>query len=125
MSYLKYIGKQEKISKQSYETFLKLLAPFAPFITEELWERIGNEYSIHQSLWPTLREEETTEETPSTIMIMVNNKFVAEVPGSIISDEEKLLNSLQDVPELTETIGERNIMRVVYKPGRLINVITN
>lgn len=123
MKYLNTIEKSGRISRQAYETFLKLLAPLAPFITEELWERLGNKYSIHQASWPEPIMQEGTvakKQTP----VMINGRFkgtISEIDGM---GDEKILELLRNDPRFSNTLGTTRVKKIINKPGQVFNIIT-
>ena len=88
MEYTNALVKYEnnKIPRKYIEQLLLLLAPFAPYITEELWESIGNKFSIHNNSYPTYDEEKIKEDTV-TMAVQVNGKLRSTV--SVKKDEEK------------------------------------
>jgi len=75
MEYVNYLN-QNAHTKKDLETLLVLLAPFAPHIAEELWEKLGNEYSIHKQSWPKYNEKHLVDEEV-TIVVQVNGKVRA------------------------------------------------
>lgn len=123
MKYLNYVDKAGKINRQDYETFLKLLAPYAPFLTEELWERAGNEYSIHQSTWPKVDTQER--EKSVTIPVTINGKLrgtILQQEGLGESDEE-ILTFLRSDEKLAKALEGVTPKRVIYRQGRVINIV--
>jgi leucyl-tRNA synthetase len=103
--------------------FVLLLAPFAPHIAEELWARMGGPYSVHQQDWPTWDEAAVVEETV-TLVVQVNGRVrdrVA-VPVDIGEDEAREVALERDA--VRRHVGRESVARVVYVPGRLINVVT-
>lgn len=124
MKYINFVDESGKIDRQSYETFLKLLAPYAPFITEELWERAGNTYSIHQSSWPEPSQEGARARSP--IPVMVNGKF----RGTILPQEglgesdEEIMAFLRTDEKLAGQLTNITARRIIYKQGKAINIVT-
>src|SRR5215469_2798056 len=76
MTYYNFLVKQSGLNREEVEVYLKLLAPFAPHMTEELWEMMGNPISIHTSQWPMFEEKYLKVETV-TIAVQVNGKLRA------------------------------------------------
>jgi leucyl-tRNA synthetase len=115
-------GVTEELSEAT-RTYVLLLAPFAPHIAEELWGRTGGAYSVHQQAWPAWDEALTVEET-ITLVVQVDGKVRDRlaVPAEIAADEarERALNC----EGVRRHLGDRSIARVVYVPGRLVNVVT-
>ena len=111
-----------RIPRTSAETFLKMLAPVAPFITEELWHRYGNPNSIHHERWPEFDESLAAFDVV-TIVLQVNGKVrdTADVPASI-SEEEMRSLALANSKIISHLDGAEP-KRVIVVPGRLVNVV--
>jgi len=120
MIYANEFGKEETVTKQSLETLLILLAPFAPHITEELWEMIGNPFSIHQQPWPTYDESQLVEDTV-TIVFMVNGKLRAskDLPPGI--SQSDLLLEAKSI--LGKHIEGKTIVKEIVVPKKLVNFV--
>jgi len=112
-------------TREARETFLKLLAPFAPHITEELWHMaLGNEASIHTSAWPIYDARLAAGETVE-IGVQVDGKLRATVtlaPNAPENDARAA--ALADERVRKYVPDDSRIARVIYVPGRIINVIT-
>jgi leucyl-tRNA synthetase len=107
---------------EAVETLLLLLAPSCPHIAEELWERTGRPYSIHERSWPTFDPELAAEEM-ITLVVQVNGRLRArlEVPADITEEEAKRAALAdENVQRHTES---KEMKRLIYVPGRLVNVV--
>jgi leucyl-tRNA synthetase len=103
-------------------TLIRLLAPFAPHIAEELWARGGGPFSVHQQLWPMHDPALTLEET-KMLVVQVNGKVrdrIA-VPAGL-SDEEARVRALQS-KGAQRYLGGQSPRRVIVVPGRLVNIV--
>ncbi len=107
---------------EAIETLLLLLAPSCPHVAEELWERIGRPYSIHQQPWPEFDPDLAAEET-ITLVVQVNGKLRArlEVPADV-SEERAKEAALAD-ENVQRHIEGKDVKRLIYVPGRLVNVV--
>jgi leucyl-tRNA synthetase len=107
---------------EAVETLLLMLAPSCPHIAEELWERTGRPYSIHEQDWPAFDPELAAEER-ITLVVQVNGKLRArmEVPADV-SEEEAKEAALAD-ENVQRHIQGRKVRRLIYVPGRLVNVV--
>ena len=122
-----YLYKEQKgvnltVAREGVETVVKLLAPFAPHITEELWSEIGYSGSIHQQSWPKVDASALVEEE-ITIILQVNGKVrdKVQVPAEISQgDLEKLILSSDKVQQ---HLGGRNVIKVITVPGKLVNIV--
>jgi leucyl-tRNA synthetase len=101
---------------------LVLLAPTAPHMTEELWHRLGHEGSIHNQQWPKW-DEELAKEEEITLVVQVNGKVRdrINVPVSITEDEAKKI--ARDSEKVKTHTGEKQVVNVIYVPGKLVNIV--
>lgn len=105
------------VSRASFETLLKLLAPFAPHLTEELWARLGNRQSIHVAPWPKFSERYLIEET-FELIVQVNGKFRGRVSVKRGIGQKEAEQIAQKVAGITGPVE-----RVVFVPNRLVNFV--
>jgi leucyl-tRNA synthetase len=105
------------------EKLLLMLASFAPHMTEELWEKTGHAYSIHRQAFPEWDEELAAEEEV-TLVVQVNGRLrdKLQVPVGISEDEAKRL--AMESERVKAHVGDKEVKRTVYVPGRLVNVVT-
>src|SRR3989442_11557124 len=108
--------------RRTLETMMQLLAPMAPHITEELWHLTGHVASIHLMAWPSYDEALTHDET-FTLVVQVNGKVRErfEVPATISESEARKL-ALEN-PRVASFIGDATVRKVIYIPGRLVNIV--
>jgi leucyl-tRNA synthetase len=125
-SYLNRVKEDRSVSeyawKRAIDTLLLLLAPTVPHLAEELWQRAGHDYSIHNQSWPQW-DEELAKDEEITLVIQVNGKLRARltVPVSITEAEaRKLALASQRVKAHTEG---KKLLKTVYVPGRLVNFV--
>jgi len=129
MEYTNYLYKVREsgsasgsLWKQSIDALLLMLAPTAPHLAEELWQRTGHEYSIHNQRWPSWDEALAADEE-ITLVVQVNGKVRDKiaVPVSISEDEAKelALASQRAKPHLEG----KKIIKTIYVPGKLVNMV--
>jgi len=108
--------------QESVKILLLLLAPTAPHLAEELWERTGQKYSIHNQKWPEW-DEVLIKEEDITLVVQVNGKLRDKLtaPADISEDEAKKLAAEQ--PKVQTFISDKNIVKVIYVPGKLVNIV--
>ena len=108
--------------KECVEKFLLMMAPFAPHLAEELWERTGHEYSIHNQRFPQWDDEMASEEE-ITLVVQVNGKLRdrLQVPVDISEEEAKSLALAS--PKVQLHVDDKRVDRTIYVPGRLVNVV--
>ncbi len=116
------IEKSRNCDVEILEGFLKLLAPFAPFITEELWEKLGHKTGIHKEKWPEYNLK-LAQEKEFELVIQINGKMRDKifVSADISQKEaEKIAFSREKVENWVK--GKR-VKKIIFVPNRLINIV--
>ena len=108
-----------KLSKEQLEIFIKLLCPFAPHLTEEIWESLGHEDFLSVSAWPQYEEEKTVDATIE-IGVQVNGKVRGTVLVAKDEDKDAVLARAKEIvaDKLTG-----NIVKEIYVPGKIVNIV--
>ncbi|MBI4295938.1 MAG: leucine--tRNA ligase [Chloroflexi bacterium] len=108
--------------QKSTDTLLLLLAPTAPHLTEELWQRTGHKYSIHNQDWPGW-DEALAREEEITLVIQINGKLRDRitVPVSISEDEAHRLALASE--RVKTYLDNKQIVNVIYVPQKLVNLV--
>ena len=104
------------------EKFLLMLAPFAPHFSEELWERTGRPYSIHLQAFPRWDDELAAEEEV-TLVVQVNGKLRDRIQVPVDIAEKEAIRLAMASPKVRGFLGDGEVARTVYVPGRLVNVV--
>jgi leucyl-tRNA synthetase len=107
---------------KAVESLVLLLAPLAPYVSEELWERTGHAYSVHQQALPTWDEEQTRDEEV-TLVLQVNGKVRDKitVPADLSEEDARIL--VEQSANVHRHIEGKEVRKVIYVPGRLLNVV--
>ncbi|MCE1274486.1 MAG: leucine--tRNA ligase, partial [Chlorobiales bacterium] len=108
-------------SREAVETVLLMLAPFAPHITEELWETIGNGPSISGANWPVF-DPELAKDDVVTIAVQINGKLRGTFETSVQSTKEQLLDEAKKVESVVKFLDSQIIIKEIVVPGKLVNV---
>ncbi len=119
MSILNDFSKDGNINRAEFRTFLLLLNPVAPHLTEELWSVCGYEGRVYQNTWPTYDEAKTVENTVE-IAVQINGKTRATVAIQADADRETAIAAGK------EALGAKlagTIVKEIYVPGRIINIV--
>ncbi|KKW46454.1 MAG: hypothetical protein A3A43_03490 [Candidatus Liptonbacteria bacterium RIFCSPLOWO2_01_FULL_56_20] len=106
----------------TWNDFLKLLAPFAPHMSEELWGISGGRGSIHRASWPKHDPKVLREET-FTLVVQVNGKMRDAVEASIGIGEKQARELALGRERVRTFLGGRTPKRIVYVPKRLVNIV--
>ena len=124
--YMKYINEIEKkncIGKSNFEKFLIILSPFAPYITEELWNRLGNDFSIHQSKWPSSKKEEQHQKYIN-IPIQINGKLRGNIITLYDSSEKEILELIEKDTKLNQRISNIEIDKIIFIKNKILNIVS-
>jgi len=108
--------------EESIDTLILLLAPTAPHLAEELWQRTGHEYSIHNQSWPKW-DEALARDEEITLVVQVNGKLRDRitVPASITEAEARQL--VLERQRVKVYLEGKEITDIIYVPGRLVNLV--
>lgn len=130
MEFTNYLAKIKETSSvhdsnawnEAVDALILMLAPTTPHLAEELWQRTGHTYSVHNQLFPLWQDELVAEEQ-FTLVIQVNGKVRDKLTtsASISEDEAKELAIGRD--KIKVHLDSREIVKVLYVPGRLVNIV--
>ena len=109
-------------ASSSYVTLLKLLHPFAPHITEELWTMFGNEGFVLTSSWPKADPALMIEDVV-TIVVQVNGKLRGQVEVPNPPEKDVVLAAIRNNAKVQQWISGKEIVKEVYVPGKLVNIV--
>jgi leucyl-tRNA synthetase len=113
-----------KVSRTDWETFLKLLAPFGPFLAEELWSQLGYKESIHLESWPK-HDESQIKSNGFKVAVQVNGKVRDTLMLQDEADEDAVLELAKASEKIAKYLEGKQIKNKVYVPGRVLNIITD
>ncbi len=120
MSLINDFYKKGSINRAEFRTFLLLLNPVAPHITEEIWQTVGFEGRVYQQTWPTYDEEKTKEDMVE-IATQVNGKLRGTITIAADADKETALTAAKEA--LADKIAGKTIVKEIFVPGRLVNIV--
>ena len=115
--------KFSEVSKKAYEMFIRILAPFAPHIAEEIWGEMSKTSSVHSEPWP-MYDASVIESDAYTIVIQINGK----VRGAFVASKNARANEIE-----AQALGHESVQKwlmgvkpkkVILVPGRLVNIVT-
>jgi leucyl-tRNA synthetase len=108
--------------REALEALVLLVAPFAPHIAEELWQRLGNPTSVFRERWP-VHDPELAASATITLVVQVNGKVRARLDAPAgLSETEAKGRALGD-PRVQAAVGERAVRKVVVVPDKLVNLV--
>ncbi|MFD2705359.1 leucine--tRNA ligase [Salibacterium lacus] len=122
MVFMNEAYKQETLPRPFMEGFIKLLAPVAPHLAEEIWELLGHEGTIAYEPWPSYDENMLVEDEVE-IVLQINGKVRSKAVVPKDADEEQLETIAREDEKISEEIEGKTIRKVIAIPGRLVNIV--
>ena len=122
MSLLNEIYAAGSLTKKEFRDFLIMLYPFAPHITEELYQIIGCEGVLDQQEWVTYDEALCIDSTIE-IVAQVNGKVKSKLVIAVDSPKDEIIAQAKAAPEVVKAIEGKNIVKEIYVPNKLVNIV--
>ncbi|MFY0540161.1 class I tRNA ligase family protein [Nannocystis pusilla] len=123
MVYVRDIAQaDEPLPRDSLEQFVLLLSPFAPHLAEEIWRSLGHVRSLAYEPWPAADDAWLTEDT-FPLVVQIGGKRRAELQVAVGISEADVVKLVMSSSELARYLEGKTPRRVVYVPGKLVNVV--
>ena len=123
MEFLNEVGSLgEPPDRETVETFITVLSPFAPHFAEELWERTGHEPSIFRQTWPEWDEAYTTFDTV-TVAVQINGKMRGKLTVALDSAEDAVVEAAMRDAAVTRHLDGKEIRKKIYVPNKILNLV--
>ncbi len=122
MSFLNDVSKKGSITKGEYKTFITLLNPVAPHMTEELWQMLGGEGLLSLAKWPEYDESKTVDDEIE-IVVQINGKIRDKMSVSADLDRNGLEAAAMESSRIKELTEGKTIVKVIAVPGKLVNIV--
>ncbi len=110
------------VNKAEYKTFLALLNPFAPHITEELWQQLGETGLLSVAPWPTYDEAKTVESTVE-MAVQVNGKLKGTIKLAADADKQAAIDAALAEEKVQHAIEGKQIVKQIVVPGKIVNLV--
>ena len=120
MGLINQIYAKGSITKDELEIFIKLLSPFAPHLTEEIWAELGNEDFLSVSAWPEYDEAKTVDDEIE-VAVQVNGKTREVVKVSKDIDKDGAIAAGKEAA--AKWLEGATIVKEIYVPGKIINIV--
>jgi len=122
MIFINAVYKECVFPREYAEGFIKLLNPIAPFMTEEIWEKLGHNESIADESWPMFDEEKTQDDTLE-IGVQVNGKLRASI--KIVKDEDKeaVIEKALNEENVKKHIEGKEVIKTIVVPNKIVNIV--
>ncbi len=122
MSLLNDFEAEKSVGKDQYIAFLKLLNPFAPHLTEEIWQYLGGEGFLSVSAWPEYDEAKTIDATVE-ISVQVNGKPREVLRIAVDADQEAAEKAGLALGKIAKLVEGKRIVKVIYRAGKILNFV--
>ncbi len=122
MIFVGELNQAEKLYTRLWEPFVRLLAPYAPHLAEELWQRLGESPSVSRAPWPAWDRRLAAEETRE-VVFQINGKTRARAELEAGLPREALEREAQAHPRIRELLDGKKVLKVISVPDRLVNIV--
>lgn len=122
MILLNHFEKEKEISKRDYCNFLIILSPFAPFLSEKIWQELGNKKSIFREKWPKYKKN-VIEKKTLVFLIQINGKLRDKVEVKKGISQKELEKLIMNREKVKKYILGKKIKKIIFVPNRLINIV--
>jgi leucyl-tRNA synthetase len=117
-----YFFKADPRPRAAIETLVLLLSPFAPHLSEELWQLLGHAGTLARETWPTY-DEALMREDSIEVPIQVNGKLRSRIEVPAGSDRAAIEAAARANPRVIEMLEGKSIVKVIVVPGRMVNFV--
>lgn len=124
MSLVNDIYLKNQVTRGELKTLLLILSPVAPHICEEMWEAQNFGTPLHHQPWPTYDEKEMAV-SEVEIAIQINGKVRGRIMIPADLNREQAEETLPNNPDVKALVGDKTIRKIVFVPGRLLNIVAN
>ena len=122
MIFVNAVFKSETLFREIFEPFVLLLAPYAPHLSEELWEKLGRPPTTAFQPWPAWQEELTKDEEV-TIVVQVNGKVRSKFQMPAETGKKALEQKALEIDRIQELISDKEVKKIITVPDKLVNIV--
>ncbi len=122
MVFVNEANKQDVLPKELAEGFVKLLAPIAPHISEELWQKLGHDDTITYAEWPTF-DESLLVENEVEVVVQINGKVKAKLVVAKDASKDEMEEAARADEKVLAAIEGKSIRKIIAVPGKLVNIV--
>lgn len=112
------------VMREGIETIVLLLTPVAPHICHVLWQDLGHQDEVETASWPQADETAMIEDE-KLIVVQVNGKVRAKITVSAAASDEQVKALGRDEPNVQQFLDEKTVRKIIYIPGKLLNIVAN
>jgi len=110
--------------REAFESLILILSPIAPFLSEELWRRLGHDDAVLREPWPSYREDALQADTIE-IPVQINGKLRGRisVPLDVASDRDALTEAALADPEVRDRLEGKDVLKTIAVPGKMVSIV--
>jgi len=124
MEYLNVLYRENPVHAGSVEVLVRLVAPFAPHLAEEMWEMLGHNESVFEAGWPEYDESKIVFDT-FELVAQVNGKVRATIEASADISEAEAVDMAMSHDNVKRFIEGKTVRKTIYVPKKLVNIVAN
>ena len=110
------------VHRELARTYVLLLAPIAPLLSEELWERLGGRFSVHQQRWPAF-DPALLVDAMMVVPVQINGKLRSRLEVASTASEAEITREALQSPGVKKFVEGKQVTKTIYLPGRLLNIV--
>jgi leucyl-tRNA synthetase len=114
--------RAERVPRAWMDMFVRVLAPFAPHVAEELWQRLGHTDSIALAPWPAYEQAKLAMDTV-TLAVQISGKLRGTIEVPVDIGEAEAIAAARADDKIAQFLAGKTIVRQIYVPGRLVNLV--
>lgn len=122
MTLVNEMGKATHVNKKDFEMLLKIVNPFAPHITEELWERLGHKEDMVYASWP-IHDETKLVESTFVIVVSINGKVRDKISINLDMSKDEVLALAKSTDKIIAQLEGKTIIKEIFVPKKLVNLV--
>ncbi len=124
MIFVNHLQKCDSIARDTANALVRLLAPFAPHLAEELWARLGETPSVTSAPWPEYDPSRLEAETVK-VVFQINGKYRGDAEVAKNADRETVLAAAREQPRVAAHLEGKTVRKVIYVPGKILNIVAS
>jgi leucyl-tRNA synthetase len=122
MIFTNEMNARDRRPRAALETFVLLLAPYAPHLAEELWSRLGHAQSLIREPWPVADPQWLASDTVN-VVVQVNGKLRDQIAVAADADEAQVKELALASPKVQQWTDGKQVVKVIYVAGKLVSVV--
>jgi leucyl-tRNA synthetase len=100
-----------------------LLSPFAPHMTEELWQTLGHETSIFTANWPSYNAITANFRKSVTVVVQINGKIREQIEVAPDTEQKKIMEEIMSLEKIKKLLDDQKILKIIHVPNKLVNIV--